>query len=93
MTSSTARSLLSNGALFLCFLLIVLLFSYIFLGFYDATFARFAQLPMSSFADVLTASVVLVSFILVAFLFLLLLYTAPSVMKTLFERRDRGAPF
>lgn len=92
MTSSTIRSLLSNGALFLCFMLIVLLFSPIFLGFYDATFARLAHLPMSSFANVLRASVVLVSFILVAFLFLLL-YCAPSVMKTIFDRRDRGTPF
>lgn len=76
----------------LCYLMIVLLCTYIAVSIFDYTFTEIAEIQLTSFGDLIHAAILLVSCFFIGLIFMLILSYAPSISKEIVSRPFRSEP-
>ena len=76
----------------LCYLMIVLLCTSIAVSIFDYTFTEIAERQLTSFGDLIHATILLVSCFFVGLTFMLILSYAPSISKEIVSRPFRSDP-
>lgn len=76
----------------LCYLMIVLLCTYISVSIFYYTFTEIAEIQLTSFGNLIHAAILLVACFFIGLTFMLILSYAPSISKDIVSRPFRSKP-